>query len=129
MKFTINRDKWDRGKSPSFEGNYLLQNGKSCVLGHYMLACGVSEATLEYMADPTEALLAAAYEALDIEDSDLELIVEPNYMDDGFSNTTFVSEAIEINDNKSMPDAEREAELIQLFKDFGVELEFTNGSA
>ena len=136
MKLTIKRDEWDRGST----GRFYNRDTGSCVIGHYLLACGISKENLKGWGDAGELLThlhwTTPQEVNMMTDTDnpLSFIVQSNsdlYAIDEADNEEFwttdaASEAIEINDEseQKITNAERETQLIDLLAGWGTELRF-----
>lgn len=108
-KITIDRTKWLRGKTVD---PYLWDKARDagCCLGHHLIQ--VDNLSLECMNEIGEP--CELEKATSITDRDF------------YYNSDFADDAISINDNSKINDAEREQELIKLFNENGYELTFIN---
>lgn len=105
MNFTVIRSKWYRGKGA--DDSMLLRNdGTSCCLGFYGTACGIEEDDMINIGYPANA---------DIES--WPKWIQPASMAKNHSKDCEL--AMEINDDASITDAEREAKLTELFAKHG----------
>ena len=133
MKLTVDRAEWMTGSGSQL---YNSKHDCGCILGHYMLAQGIDKKLLDNESDPTTVLEENGWEAHDLVEQHLDIIVEedgyllddPELVDDqqvSFKNTELAKCAMEINDTmiKSLP--QKEEELTQIFRDFDVDLQFT----
>lgn len=114
MKVVIDRTKWARQTRGVNNGGSALLNGQGCMccLGFVGLACGLTQAQLEGYGFPSSVDMP-----------------EP-WTTDGFASTRNDSNAafsaMNINDDNTTSDAEKEAALITLFAGVGYELSFEN---
>jgi len=111
-KLTIKRSRWARGEG---EINSLLnsQTGRMCCLGFFCLEVGCIAEDITDEASPGE--LAEIIPLLTLYDTFGE---SEQYVVD----STFTNKAIQINDDKTLLESTREANLINLFKEHGIEL-------
>ena len=118
MKVTIDRSKWLRGEENK---SYLLRatDGKMCCLGFLGLACGLTEDEIRDCIAPAKTRKYYKFPA--------ELLRQT---EDGlWVDSIFSDLLMDINDREGYSEEEREAELTQLFKLIGIELEFTDGGS
>jgi hypothetical protein len=122
-RFVVSRAKWLRGDPDA--SKMLDHFGASCCLGHVCEQLGVPRRDLYCYGFPSE--LARGWHALT---SGFLTERRERFEEDGCQQTDYVdsdlaSQAIEINDNSEIDDAQREAELSALFALHGYTLEFT----
>lgn len=113
MRFTVERNKWFRGKG-SYESKLLNNDGYMCCLGFFSLACGLKEADIVNKTCPSdlpEELVLS---------TDLNKLVEPNMYNNSHCLKLMITNDLETFDNEDM----REAELAIHFAEIGVEVEF-----
>lgn len=118
MKVTIDRSKWLRGEGAAKSHLLRPTDGKMCCLGFLSLACGLTEDEIRGCDTPVDTRKYDKFPA--------ELLRQTEY---GWVDTLFSDRLMEINDREGYPEEEREAELTQLFKSIGIELEFTDGGS
>lgn len=112
-QLVIDRTKWLRGKGSGVSG--LLKNGFMCCLGFDALACGYELTNLEGRQMPAS-----------LHNSKLKM---PHCVTDGPSSpadSEFAANAAGINDDIFINDTYREARLVKLFLEQGIELSFIN---
>jgi hypothetical protein len=115
MKLVIDRSKWLRGEGA--EDSYLFRpsDGKMCCLGFYGSACKLNteqmaaRGTPYNVSEPDKTWTASAHWLFNSAFSDA-------------SSTCF--RLMEANDNEELPAEEREEDIIRLFAEHGVEVEF-----
>ncbi len=118
MKYTIDRQTWRRGgDSAESNENYgatklLNEQGYMCCLGQCMLQEGILKEVILEKGDPAATNLPCTF------------TVESSIS--SFSNNVLSQCAMDINDDRTLDDSEREEKLINLFKEHGLELEFVN---
>ena len=107
MRFEVKRSNWLRGEGA--EESYLIrhEDGKMCCLGFLGRACGVANAEMRGLKNPFIPGLAEMFAAK----VDASVAYGP---------------AMELNDNASITDQEREAELVKLFAQHGIEVVFND---
>ena len=121
MKLTIKRSEWSRGGAGYL---YKKDTGKGCVIGHYMLACGLSRDDLHGWGDPGELFSEKGWEdSMTDNDDPLHAIIKISSEKLDPFTTDAGSKAMEINDSL-IDDNVREAQLIELLAGWGTELEF-----
>ena len=114
MRLTIQRSRWLRGHPYS----YLLNDeGDMCCLGFLCKDKGIRDKDILNMPGPWMLLalrpqLSDILSGLAFRDDDVRM------------NTTFSEDAIEINDDIDLSEENRESQLIDLFKEKGIELVF-----
>ncbi len=125
----INRATWRRGGDDDKELKYrfgrtqlLNEKGFMCCLGFDAVACGVPTVALIDQNEPCELgpddrvpaeYLESRLEALREYDDDDE------YYTTSFGNVQAVFEAMDLNDDKNIDDAERERRLVPVLKQLG----------
>ena len=115
----IDRAKWLRGDG----GASLLldpDTGAMCCLGFVCLAMGLPESAIRLRADPAQ-LETAARKAV-------PRLTAP-HQEDLYGLTPLSARAIRVNDDRFTADDRREAELVELFADADIALEFTGEGA
>ena len=107
MKLIIDRAKWLRGD----ERSCLLrvEDRKMCCLGFLGLACGAVEDEITACPSPSSAVQVPWPSGL---------IVRKR-------NTPACSSLMLVNDDPTLSDTDREAELTRLFRQLNIEVEFT----
>ncbi len=106
-KFTIDRKSWLRGEG-SDKSFLLRDDGKMCCLGQYCLASNIPKDTLINTKSPYSLK------------NDKKIKVE-NLM-----GQFWVGDAMSVNDKETLSDKLREENLIELFKEGGIEVTFEN---
>ena len=109
-KLTIDRKVWFRGSM--FGSRLLRDDEKMCCLGIYLESCGVKREDLLKKLSP-KSLIA-------------NIPMEAQWLIERDSNSDLAKYLIEVNDNESFSDQEREHDLILFFAQAEVEVEFTN---
>ena len=119
MKVTIDRSKWLRGEGE--DKSYLLRatDGKMCCLGFLGLACGLTEDEIRDCDTPLDTRKYYKFPAGLLRQTE----------DGVWVNSIFSGLLMGFNDSEEYSEEEREAELTQLFKLIGIELEFTDGGS
>ena len=118
MKFVIDRNKWrngDFGETRRGKGITYLKhrNGSMCCLGQ----------CINQLEPEVNLLNVGSPRRLKVH---IPLFNKPNHMEDGFVNTKLSSFAMMINDDPNTPSEEKEKELMQLFNENELEIEFIN---
>lgn len=122
MKFVIDRSRWrcgSLGPTAHGEGETALLNphGFMCCLGFMALQLGV----------PTHAVIGAGVPS-SVEKPYREKLIgtllNPEGENSGFDETELATDGLEINDDESFTDQERESLLVGLCRQHGHELEF-----
>jgi hypothetical protein len=111
----IDRSRWLRGVSG--EESLLLRptDSKMCCLGFLGIACGIAASDISGMGEPIEVP----------SDKWPTWLQQTN---DGYaSDAKVVNRLIEINDDTGFTDADREADLRDVFAKHGVKVEFIDG--
>ena len=106
MRFEVKRSNWLRGEGDM--DSYLLRakDGKMCCLGFLGRSCGWSDDALKDRRTPVVFGFVPDFpDALDLRALDA---------------------AMHLNDNASITDQEREAELVKLFAQHGIEVVFND---
>lgn len=111
--FTVVRKKWLRGKGSM--ASALLWNGKSCCLGFYSEACGISRKVMHSIATPAD--LAA------VSEQKSNVIWKTKLVRSGV-NSISCQKLININDSSTTDDAFKEKKLTSLFKRLGIKVKF-----
>lgn len=108
--FTVDRATWLRGGVNS----YLLDRdtGRMCCLGHYARAAGATESDIRQHATPYRACRYGS------------VVLDPLVDLDGPTNSALAHEAMGFNDDSTIDDDVREARLIALFAEHGIEMRF-----
>jgi hypothetical protein len=113
MKLIIPREKWERGKPSAL---YNPDNGKSCCVGLYLQACGLSTETLSLKRTANSVLLR------DKIPGDAKWLVGP-YCESAPSDVA--ADLYEANDRRFISEKERESLIAERFMSGGdVEVEF-----
>ncbi len=123
IPLTIDRRTWLRGEGPDL--SYLLRpaDRKMCCLGAAALAAGATTEDILGTRNPPQvgnskgrfpvpALCVPIANCYDLDGNELA--------------STFVLQAMELNDHLNLPDAEREAALIPVLAKLGFAAEFVN---
>lgn len=119
-KLVIDRQKWYRGNQNNDptcgEGSKLLRrtDGKMCCLGFDAVACGIDSRTIEGVGFLDHFTIAC--------ENFKKLL--PHHFDKYGARSQFVAEAAAINDDRGIPDENKEARLKTLFAEQNIELEF-----
>lgn len=112
-KYIIDRSRWVSGSSADNNkvglGRSMLRNkeGFMCCLGFICKARGI-----KYLYEEMPARL----------DREIKDLTEKSY--DGYSNTVLSLKAAKINDSPELSPEEREEQIIDLFSEHGIEIEF-----
>jgi len=113
-RFTIDRRTWLCGEGTSPSRLLRRSDGKACVLGWYLRACGVPDVLMADVACPTRLPLDAV----------------PAWIRNG-TDVSCVSHAaallMSINDDDTLDDATREGALTQLAARRGLSVTFVDG--
>lgn len=125
QQLIIDRKKWRTGGDSvelrRLKGPTSLYNdmGYSCCLGFYCRKIGgIRNNVLLDVGSP---------ENLNIKDfTKIELLVSRNSRDEVYDGSVFSQEAIDINDDDSLSNEEREADIIEHFKKVDIEVIFKN---
>lgn len=116
--FTIDRTTWRRGggRLRNTGPTYMLNfQGNKCCLGHIASQCGFTDKQLRGHNTPTSVVYAAGATPAGFLTQGRQGHVLP---------TPLTGEAIGINDDEYMTDADREAKLIELFQRHGYTIKF-----
>lgn len=132
MKFTIDREKWLRGESPSVSRLLRSIDRKMCCLGFAALASGYTENDIRDKTGPSEV----REDRIEVLADDIfELLTFNIDGPVGFrhvGNNAVCKSMMDANDRKfnadgqPMTDVERESTLKNLFSSIGVEIDFIN---
>ena len=108
-KFTIPREEWLRGEGSWASKLWDADQSKGCCVGHYAHACGVSRDTFGYTAA-------------------LDPLVKINKLDPKLfpilENKTCLGSLYHVNDDTSLTDEAREAQIKELFAEADIEVTF-----
>ncbi len=120
MKFVIDRSKWRCARDGLHKhgtGKTLLlhPNGYMCCLGQCAIQAGANQLDILDKAEPRELPQALFPLTADMDEED----------GPGLNNSRLSDVAMEINDDTSLTDFDREMKLTSLFADHDHELEFT----
>ena len=123
-KFTINRSKWRTGTEGSNKtgigDTFLLNNeGFMCCLGFYSIQAGFG--VTDCLNEPYARNIVRKRK--DKADSFKKLEMLVHELDGEYYHSAFATEAMGINDNKTIPE-QKEIEIKELFAKEGVEVEF-----
>lgn len=119
----VPRKEWQRGGGE--EGGHLYRSctGQSCVLGFVLRARGVSYETLDNYGAPSSLWNDEMSEAeREIVEDFLKAPRKGHFLREDQS---WVTEMYNINDDDTLTDVEREAQLSKLAKEHGITLVFT----
>ncbi len=116
----IDRKKWLRGEGDSESYLLRLSDEKMCCLGIYLESCGIERARLLNRASPA-ALSASTMETFPEE---AKWLICTNGL--RFRHPNKVSKLMEINDESSFSEEEREVEISEIFLENGIKVEFIN---
>jgi len=116
-EFVVQRSKWLRGGKPH---TFLLDgNGHMCCLGFVAAQCGVADNALRGVGAPRDIEVEDVYRQLQG-----VLIRQLATRVTDWTDSALADEAMTINDDSALTDAEREAQLTALFADHGYALRF-----
>lgn len=120
MKLTIDRNTWLRGTGSA--NSYLLRksDGRKCCLGFLACSLGASQDQIENIAAPNFTNYKLNWPH-GLVTSTQDYIGVDNYPNNYIGNVLML-----INDNDKISDLERETQLINIFKQIGIEVEFIN---
>lgn len=125
-RFVVDRSKWRRGgrtnEETHGETSLLNSRGFMCCLGFVCIQQGLSEEDIRLEGEPC----SLSEYSEEIDDAIGGLLLN-NDEEDGMVNSDLAQKAIDINDNESVTDAEREAALSSLFEKNGCEMVFVDG--
>lgn len=132
QELVIKRSKWMRGLG---EGSLLgrrgyesMMVGKMCCLGFHALSCGLSKEKIKGEVAPDYVLeklpLKKANAILD--ETTMKYLVEKDGCEDAFRLTPLGRTMVEINDDPSIADKEREKQLKACFKEMKVKVKFVD---
>lgn len=119
MKFTIERSRWRNSHHGKGQTKLLNKEGYQCCLGFCALQLGTLKHRILNMGSPDS--VRKANKTFDLDNI---LVTSPNGGIFGNGNSILSIRAIRINDNFGFDLEEKETLLINLFKEFGHELEF-----
>lgn len=119
MRFTIERSRWRNSHHGKGQTKLLNKEGYQCCLGFCALQLGTPIHRLLNFGSPDS--VRKIDKAFDL---DGILVTSPNGGIFGNGNSVLSVRAIRINDNFGIDLEEKETMLIDLFKEFGHELEF-----
>lgn len=119
----IYRPWWLRGtgsmESRMLKGREPGESPKMCCLGQLAVSCGVDTGGIEEIGSP-----------MTMRSVDARMLPEPLQPLDldrpRRDNTTLTWKIVQANDNKDLPDEERERELNELFSEAGIAVTFTD---
>lgn len=117
-KLVIDRQKWDRGRSPSLDQPIaLLSDSGMCCLGFFALSCGYTEEEITDIAAPSD---------LNNPSRIPDWMIYKNEIFDTWEDSISCQNLMGINDDTKITDTKRE-ELIRMeFAKNDVEVEFIN---
>ena len=125
-KLIIYRDRWLRGEGTD---SYLLRekDNKMCCLGFYCKALGIDDTDITMMASP-QSLVADTFDEIksDFFADGLVDLLHQDKTSGMFEDNRICSELMTANDDLNRPEDVREADIIRLFSQIGVEVEFVD---
>jgi hypothetical protein len=108
MEFTVRRSQWFRGNGHEFSRLKRHDGGKMCCLGFYALACGI----------PEQAITEIAFPSVIEYGWDTDARIRMSWLWEARSDSTGLEMELtigQVNDEESLSDKEREADLTKLF--------------
>ncbi len=120
-KIRINREIWYRGKGPD-DSRLLTQQGEMCCMGQICEQLGVSRRRLLNKHTISQLLTRDQFRVILIKSNRSKVPSELITLDDG----RIIIDAYVINDDVVTTDAQKEAELIPLLAELGLEVKFYN---
>jgi len=127
MKFTIPRDKWLRGEGGLVSRLLRPRDGKMCCLGHFGLACGLSSEMIEDRSNPIEIITDINPPDAWTQKNNNSAFLFASFRDSlNFPLSTDCSTLMEVNDDKSISDEDRERAIVNIFSAHEIEVEFTS---
>jgi hypothetical protein len=117
-KLTVVRSRWTGRDGYTESDGLLTKDGDMCCLGFYCKAQGIPDDILLLRDMPSHVYSVNAYDPL--------LAVITAHSSSMLNNTSFAGDAAQINDNRDVSQTEKEADLIDLFIEAGIELEFVD---
>lgn len=118
-RFVVRREKWMRGLN-KYDTRLLDDDGKMCCLGFVCVQCGMAPETIHDLGTPEDV---ASYDCGSPEPVTGVL----GFYDDErgrWCDNALTRDAISINDDGDIDDAERERRLSELFAKHGYEMVF-----
>lgn len=116
-EFTIVRKEWLHGEGEDASYLFRHSDNKKCCLGFYSLACGLKIKQINGYQTPYQL----------VRDKNISvpswLIVKSNSPGPK-NNSAICKELMEVNDDSTMPEKERESEIKKLFAKAGVKVKF-----
>lgn len=109
MKLMIDRAQWLRGDKRSCL--LRVEDRKMCCLGFLGLACGAVKDEITACPSPSSACKQALWPS--------------GLLDEEGNNTLTCGSLMNVNDDPTLSDTEREAKLTHLFQQLNIEVEFT----
>lgn len=117
-EFTVYRSRWIRGRAIGF----LQKRSRSCCVGFYALACGFTEKQLEDVG--RFEILGYESRHLGISKEEKEMILHMDHTFFSGNKDNYETRAYKVNDNPSITDVEREAQLTAIFAEADVIIRF-----
>lgn len=123
MNLIIDRAKWLRGEGGNLSRLLRPADGKMCCLGFLGLQCGYTPDQMLDQGEPNEMFEKVDREACaEFNRWPKWLIAVDEY---GPANDRAVTELIATNDDRVMPESDREAQIAAIFAKHGVTVTFT----
>ncbi len=117
-KFTVVRERWQRGKS---DGQLLSMQGTRCCLGFLGRACGFTDEEMLCMGLPEEL----HYDDFSPQTGSWpSSIVRFEADENGVHDTPLTSRIVKVNDDEWISDEGREQRLKELFREACIDVEF-----
>lgn len=122
MKFTIDRSRWISGRPESVPPSENTTGiGETSLLNEHGFMCCLGFVCRQLGSHSTDIYERGAPDYVNLEAQDL---LVPILLDDKGNVTRLTSSAVVINDDTGLTPAEREQQLIALFKEHGHEITF-----
>lgn len=116
-EFTVDRRRWIK----SATGLLLRCDGKRCILGFYLAACGIPDE--ELMGFPSPGNLFGGTTTEEVSSKIPGWLIDRNRHDDCY-NSVLAERLMEVNDDETFSDEKREQVIREIFAQHGVEVRF-----
>lgn len=120
VKVTVERSRWLRGEGSTESALLRTRDGKMCCLGFACITLGRTEDQIRGWISPTSGQYCVDGSLLAGSNTRLVVRNESGH----WTEPDVVAEAMVINDNRDMPDDQRETTLTTLLSQIGIDLEF-----
>lgn len=138
FSFTIDRSRWARGKPEHGTSNWLrCTDGAQCCLGLFLSACGVPDDELTEIGEPNDVAHDRHHMRKETLPGRAKWLVccEPDPEADewndetGFTPSEATCRLIDVNDNETLTEPEREAQVREWFALHGIDVAFVDADS